>query len=172
MIRVPVIETPRLILRGPRPADLAALTRFFRSPRSHIIGGPKGRVRSALVLLGMAAHWLRRGYGYWQIVVRATGARAGAVGLARFPGADEPELGAFLYDGHEGQGIALEAARAARAHAARAFGIDRVASFVNPANARAVAFMGRLGATFEREGRVAGHACHIYRHPQVGGSPA
>ena len=38
---IPTIETERLILRAPHLDDLPAMTAFFATERSHMVGGPK-----------------------------------------------------------------------------------------------------------------------------------
>ena len=90
----------------------------------------------------------------------------GACGFLNHEGWDEPELGWNLHDGFEGQGLAQEAAEAARAYGAVHFGLDAVISYIDPDNTRSVTLARRLGAAFERNGNVMGEACHVYRHPK------
>nr|WP_235915963.1 GNAT family N-acetyltransferase [Thalassovita mangrovi] len=58
-------------------------------------------------------------------------------------------------------------ALAARDYGARHFGLTAPISYIVPDNARSKALAERLGARFEREGAVMGHACHVYRHPKA-----
>ena len=108
----------------------------------------------------------------WMIEDRATGAPAGRVGVINNDGWDEPELGWHLFEGFEGQGVAYEAALAARAYAAEHQGLDALISYVDPANHRSAALARRLGAKIERDGTVNGHACKVWRHPSVMGEAA
>ncbi|MFT5001070.1 MAG: RimJ/RimL family protein N-acetyltransferase, partial [Planctomycetota bacterium] len=96
------------------------------------------------------------------------GLSAGYVGLVNYEGWDEPELGWNMFEGFEGKGYAYEAAIAARDYAAQHFDLDGVISYIDPQNTRSLALAARLGATFEREGPLMGHVCHIYRHPKMG----
>ncbi len=166
-LNIPTVETERLILRNYRESDLDAVAAFNQTERSHWIGGPKNRHECWRVIIGIIGHWALRGYGLWMIEEKATGKQAGAAGIIHHEGWDEPELGWHLYDGFEGKGIAYEAALAARTYAAQNFGITAPISHIDPKNTRSVALAKRLGATFECEGEVIGHPCHIYRHPMT-----
>lgn len=164
-MQIPTITTPRLTLRGPRESDVEAIAAFGASDRAKWVGGPYTRQQSWGALLATLGHWALRGYGMWMVEHRETGVPAGRVGVIFNDGWDEPELGWHIYDGFEGKGLAFEAALAARQHAAENFGLDRLISYVAPANTRSVALAERLGATYERDGAVAGHPCRVYRHP-------
>ncbi|WP_370301080.1 GNAT family N-acetyltransferase [Pseudooceanicola sp.] len=164
---VPVIETERLILRGPEELDFDAFAAFSASERAKWIGGPFPRDRAWGGFLNTFGHWALRGYGMWMLEHRASGATAGRVGMIFNDGWDEPELGWHVFDGFEGQGLAYEAALAARAYAARHQGLDAVISYIVPDNTRLAALAARLGAVIERDGTVMGHACKVWRHPRV-----
>lgn len=165
---IPVIETDRLILRGPREADFEVFAAFGASERSRFVGGPVPRIRSWGGFLATFGHWALRGYGMWMLQERASGKTAGRIGMIYNDGWDEPELGWHIYDGFEGQGLAYEGALATRTYAARHQGLDGVISYIDPENTRSIALAKRLGATHERDGELLGHACHIYRHPKTG----
>ena len=169
-LSIPVIETERLILRGPRESDFEAFATCSASDRALFVGGPYTRQRSWVSFLAQYGHWALRGYGMWMLEDRATGGIAGRVGIIRNDGWDEPELGWHIYDGFEGKGLAYEAAHAARAHAANHLGLDRVISYIVPDNTRSAALAQRLGATIERDGEVSGHPCHVWRHPSAKGA--
>ena len=167
-LAVPVIETARLVLREPREADLDAVAAFMASDRARFVGGPVGRFDAWRGLLGSVGHWALRGYGYWTVEERGTGAIVGRTGVVHhavdWP---EPELGWHVYDGFEGRGYAFEAAEAARAATAERFGIDRVISLIDPGNARSQALARRLGAAPEGEITFMGEATQVWRHPAV-----
>nr|WP_142662847.1 GNAT family N-acetyltransferase [Paracoccus laeviglucosivorans] len=162
---VPVIETDRLILRAPRLGDLEAMVDFYASDRAHFVGGPCSRFDAWNRLTSSIGHWVVRGYGMWMIEVKATRQPAGRVGILNHDGWPEPELGWHVFNGFEGQGIAHEAALAARKAARELFRLHPVISLIVPENTRSRALAERLGAKVEREGEVLGHACLVYRHP-------
>lgn len=164
---IPVIETERLVLRGPEMDDLPALTAYFATERSRFTGGPATATDAARTLFRMAGHWHFRGYGLWMIEDRETGSTAGWTGILNNVGWPEPELGWTVFEGFEGRGLAGEAARAARRHAADHFGIETPISLIDPRNHRSAALAERLGARIERSEEVLGTLCDVWRHPRV-----
>ncbi len=166
-LSIPVIETERLILRGPQERDFEAFAAFAASERSHFVGGPYPRFRSWGAFLATFGHWALRGFGMWMLERRASGATAGRIGMIYNDGWSEPELGWHIYEGHEGQGLAYEGALAARAYAARHQGLDRVISHIDPANTRSRALARKLGARFERDGILIEWPMQIWRHPSA-----
>jgi len=165
-LNIPVIETERLVLRGPRESDFEAHAAFMSSDRSQFVGGPQDRWNSWKGLLGQYGHWALRGYGFWTISDHATEVPLGKCGFIYNDGWSEPELGWHIYASAEGKSIAFEAVSAARAHGVT-MGLDGVISYIDPANTRSLRLAERLGARFERKGEVIGHPCHIYRHPKT-----
>lgn len=165
-VNIPEIETGRLILRATRESDLDAVAAMMAGPRSRFIGGPMDRAQSWRAIAAGLGHWLLRGFGFWTIEHRASGQAAGACGFIHREGWEEPELGWHVYDGFEGQGIAYEAAMAARSHGARHFGLDGVISYIAAANSRSQALAHRLGAWRERNGQLLGQPVEVWRHPR------
>ena len=167
---IPVITTERLILRGPEPRDFDPLCTFNAdADRMRFLGGPVTDPdtvwRGFLTGIG---HWMWRGYGMWTLEARDGGATLGRVGVINHLQWDEPEIGWHVFADHEGKGYAQEAALAARAHAARHFGLDRLISYIDPANGRSRALAERLGAVVERERHdFFGTTVLVYRHPSV-----
>lgn len=163
---IPVVETERLRLRAPHASDLPALTAFYATERSHMVGGPRDADGSFTSLASRIGHWAYHGYGLWHIDSRETGDFLGWAGILNPPSWDEPELGWTVFADAEGKGYASEAARAARSYVARAFGLDGVISYIRADNTRSAALATRLGATIERAGEVMGTPCNIWRHPK------
>ena len=169
-VDVPVIETDRLILRGPRLEDLDPLCGFYAEERSKFVGGPLDRGEVWRLLLRSAGHWQLRGYGVWHVTLRDSGALIGHAGILHHIEWPEPELGYGIFAPHEGKGLAHEAAEAARDAAARLFGLTRLISLVDPLNDRSRALALRLGAHQEGEEEIFGQTLHVYRHPEQGGT--
>lgn len=169
---IPVIETPRLILRAPQEGDFDTAAAFAASDRACFVGEPMSRFDAWRGFIGSIGHWALRGFGMWAVEDRASGKLAGRVGIIHHDGWPEPELGWHIYDGFEGQGLAFEAAKAARLHAARYLGLDRVVSNIDAANTRSLALAQRLGATFERDAMLIEWPVQIWRHPAVAGGAA
>ncbi|MEP5729027.1 MAG: GNAT family N-acetyltransferase [Sulfitobacter sp.] len=164
--QIPVLDTQRLTLRAPKTSDLATLSAFFQTERSHSVGGPVDATGAFTKLAARIGHWALKGHGLWHIDDRQNGDFLGWVGVINPPGWDEPELGWTVFAHAEGKGYAFEAARAARAFAAQELKLDRLISYISPDNHRSCALAVRLGASFEREGSLLGIPCNIYRHPK------
>jgi RimJ/RimL family protein N-acetyltransferase len=163
--QIPVLDTPRLTLRAPKMADLATLTAFYATTRSHMVGGPHDATGAFNKIAARIGHWALRGYGLWHVDARDNGDFLGWVGVMNPTGWHEPELGWTLFAHAEGKGFAYEAASAARAFAARHLKLDRPISYIRADNDRSLALAKRLGASFETEGTVMNTPCQIWRHP-------
>ncbi len=159
------ISTDRLILRTPCEGDFAAVAAFMRSPRAAFVGGPIeddfALWRSFLSGLG---HWALRGYGMFMVDREAT--PVGRVGILYHRMWQEPELGWHVFDGHEGQGYATEAAIAARRWAAESHGLGPLISYIDTRNTRSAAVARRLGAVHERDDTLLGGPVQVWRHPE------
>ena len=143
---IPTLTTPRLILRPPVIADYPAYAGFLATPRSIHMGGPF----TGWAAWGMFCHdvacWHLFGHGALMIDRRDTGQCIGQVGINHGPLFPEKELGWFLYEGHEGQGYATEAAAAMRDWAFSAGRLPTLVSYVDEANHASAAVAERLGA--------------------------
>ena len=168
-IDIPVLETNRLVLRGPQPDDFAAFAAYYASDRSVGTGGPLPRAAAWRNFSMALGHWFMRGYGMWTVIDRQSGEQAGRVGLWNPEGWIEAELGWWLYDGFEGRGIAYEAAVTVRNHAYQTLGWGPLISVIAPENDRSIRLAERLGATLERDDWVtpSGVRTVIYRHPAL-----
>jgi RimJ/RimL family protein N-acetyltransferase len=141
----PVLVTERLTLRMPRFEDFAHRLAFYASERAVWEGGPFTREEAWRLFASEVGHWPLLGFGPFSIDLTATGAYLGEVGIYQPPNFPEPELGWFLVDGAEGQGIASEGARAVMAWARESFGWDHIDNYIEPGNARSIALGLRLG---------------------------
>jgi RimJ/RimL family protein N-acetyltransferase len=158
VFEIPELETERLILRAPALKDFEADVEFYASERASGVGGPQEPDLVWRNLASRIGHWALRGYGYWAVDEKASGAYCGRVGLWFPDGWPEPEIGWTLMARAEGRGIAHEAALRARAYAYDVLGWTTAISLIAPDNERSKALARRLGATFES----------IYQHPRYG----
>jgi RimJ/RimL family protein N-acetyltransferase len=118
---VPVIETERLRLRGPRPEDFGDCAAMWADPEvTRYIGGkPLSEEETWGRMLRGVGHWAWRGFGYWVMEEKATGNFAGEMGFSDWKREMEPslrgvpELGWVLARRVHGKGYATESARAA-----------------------------------------------------------
>ena len=165
----PVLETDRLLLRGPETRDFEPLIAFLTDRHRAAGFGAHDTRHDAWRWVALSiGHWHIHGYGYFTIQDKATGQPAGITGVWNPDGWPEPELGWVVFDGFEGRGIAYEAAARARewAYAPEGLGFTTLTSNIVPGNTRSVALAERLGAWFEREyTNVSMGRDMLYRHP-------
>ncbi len=164
----PVLETERLILRGPQAADWPHWRAFAETERSRFIGGPFD-LRAAWRTFGhVIGHWVLRGYGSFVITTKGSDVPFGMTGPWHPADWPEPEIGWTLWsEAHEGKGLAFEAAAAARDFAYRVLGWRTAVSYIDHGNDRSVALAERLGARLDPDApQPSGdRPCQVYRHP-------
>ena len=166
MTGAPILETERLVLRGPAPRDLDAFTAFMTSDRSRFVGGPVEPGRAWRGFAAQIGQWALRGYGHWIVTRRGDDRALGFVGCWHPGDWPEREIGWSMFEGAEGRGYAAEAARAARACAYRRFGWTTAVSYVDPENARSRRLAERLGcAPDPNAAQPPGGGAIVYRHP-------
>jgi len=164
---VPVLDTDRLRLRGPRIDEFDAYRAIYRSDRWPNEGG-----RDLDIWLDynqMIASWMLRGIGLFAVEARTDGALLGFAVIDHEWGDPEVEIGWMLCAGAEGRGIATEAGQAILAFA-RAQGRETVVSYVDAGHDRSAAVAARLGGVRDPAAEAAlGHAAQVYRHNLEGG---
>jgi len=163
----PVLDTPRLVLRGPQARDADAVIAFLLDQtRAAGFGAAPDRGAAWRWFALNVGHWHIHGYGYFTMEDRATGRPAGLTGIWNPEGWPEPELGWVAFDGFEGKGLAFEAATRARRYAYDDLGLTTLTSNIVPGNTRSIALAERLGCWFEREyDNIEMGRGFLYRHP-------
>ena len=157
-------ETPRLRLRQFRESDLDAYATMLADPevtRYLGDGRPLDRPNAWRSMAVMLGHWQLRGYGFWALEEKSTGALIGRGGLWFPEGWPLLEVGWALARTAWGHGYATELGHAAL-DIAFAQGATRVCSVILPDNERSIRVAVRLGETFERTVHVAGLDCSLY----------
>ena len=149
LIGLPVIETDRLVLRGPQASDWPMFRDFTMSNRATFVGGPKNEAETAQKFAGFFGHWVMRGFGRLIAVDRTTGSPVGHFGPMQWIDNAEIELTWSLWTADaEGKGFATEAAKAMKAWVFPALSIKTARAEVhqnNPASSRiALALGGKL----------------------------
>ena len=169
---VPIIDTPRLQLRGHEVADLDACAAMWADPEivRYIGNRPSSREETWARLLRYRGHWELLGFGFWAVVERATGTFVGELGLADFRrevaswdprpassaaegwcGSIAPPLGAeagwVIARAAHGQGYATEGLRAALAWGAAHVAAREVSAVIEPDNAASLRVAHKCGFT-------------------------
>ena len=161
---IPTLTSERLILRAPVAADFPAFASLLASPRADYMGGPFGERAAWGLFCHNVACWELFGHGGLMIDLKTTGKCAGSVGINHGPLFPEKELGWQLYKGQEGKGYATEAAAALLRYAVRELRLDRLVSYVHPANPQSAAVAERLGATLDPDAPRPNPVDFVYRH--------
>lgn len=148
---MPELRTDRLLLRRWRESDLEPWAEMNADPEvRRYLGEPLTREQSDAVVAGMRAAFDARGFGWWALEVRETGAFVGRVGLdvigedMPFPGVD---IGWRLTRSAWGHGYATEAAVACLAFGFETLGLPEVLASTTVDNVRSQAVMRRIGMT-------------------------
>jgi RimJ/RimL family protein N-acetyltransferase len=149
MTAVPTLQTQRLTLRPMVAADFPAYAAMMASPRTAFMGGPFGTQPAWFAFCHDIASWTLFGHGGLMIDRRDTGETVGQVGINAGPLFPETELGWLIYQGHERQGFATEAASALRDWAFAALPYDSLVSYTHPENHGSQAVARRMGALLD-----------------------
>jgi RimJ/RimL family protein N-acetyltransferase len=146
----PVLVTGRLRLRMPTMDDIPASFRFWSSDRSILMGGPWTMETLVAETEGLLAQWQKHGFSLFTVTRHGSDAGIGGIGPF-FPDTHpEPELGWSLWDTEsEGQGLAHEAAAAARDWFFATSGYKTAVSHTDPDNRRSHRLCARLGASVD-----------------------
>ena len=156
----PVIETPRLRLRGHGLGDFEASQAMWADPEvvRHIGGKPFSAEEVWARLLRYVGHWAVLGFGFWALEEKETGRFLGEVGFADHKRALEtslkglPEIGWALMPWGHGRGYGREAVMAALAWGDRHLASPRTMCMIRPANHASIRLAEKCGyQEFERK---------------------
>jgi len=143
------VETERLILRPIDPErDLDGWARAMadedvvRYLGTKPMSLPQSWRNMAMVL----GHWTIRGYGFFSVEERSTGAWVGRVGPWYPDGWPAPEVGWMLAPEFQRRGYATEAARASIQFAFAELGWKQVIHVILPGNAASIAVAEKVGS--------------------------
>jgi RimJ/RimL family protein N-acetyltransferase len=167
---IPVLETPRLRLRGHRPDDFAACAAMWADPVvvRYFGGKPFSPEEVWSRLLRYAGHWAWLGYGYWAVEEKSTNSFIGEVGFADYkrevvPSLDGmPEIGWVFTSAAHGQGFATEAVAAALAWGGAQFGSAKTVCLINPENVASIRVATKSGYQEWRRSSYKGAPAILY----------
>ena len=168
LVDIPVLETERLILRGPEARDFEQIKPFVMSDRARFVGGgedaDEGRAWRILAII--TGHWHLRGYGTFVAESKTTGQAIGSLGPWHPGHWPERELGWTIWNPEaEGTGLAFEAMICARRHAYQDLGWETAVSYIAPDNTRSQTLAKRLGCTLDETADRPGPDDLVFRHP-------
>ena len=167
----PIIETPRLRLRGFEPRDLDAQAAAMSDPAvvRHLGGTPFSREQTWRKLLASPGLWVLLGYGYWVAERREDGLYRGQVGFADFkrdmvPGIEGlPEMGWIFVPQAQGQGYAAEAVLAALTWANETLNAAEIVAIIDPANQPSIRLAEKAGFDRREDALYKGEPILLFR---------
>jgi len=152
---VPLIETPRLILRPPVAEDLDGFASLMADPASaRFIGGAQPRSTTWRSLCVMAGAWALHGFAMFSVLEKSTGAWVGRVGPWQPDGWPGTEVGWGLLPAYWGRGYATEAAAATIDWAFDQLGWTEVIHCIAPENTASQQVALRLGSHLRGPGQL------------------
>jgi RimJ/RimL family protein N-acetyltransferase len=164
---IPVLETRRLVLRGPEPHDYPDFKATFASYRSRFMGGPLNAYETWMLYAAEIGHWEIRGFGMWMIHLRETGETVGMAGgwfPAKWP---EREIAWIIWPDQAGKGYALEATDRVRRHFYHDLGWESAVSYIDPKNLDSIRLAERLGCKKDAAAPSIDGSDAVYRHPSL-----
>ncbi len=158
------LETDRLLMREFRESDLDAYAELCADEEvmRYVSGRAFRRDEAWRQMALFLGHYRLRGYSFWAVDEKASGAFVGRVGCWRPEGWPGLEVGWALARGYWGRGYATEAARASLDYAFTRLGESHVVSLIHPDNARSIRVAERIGERREGETEVMGIRVLIY----------
>jgi RimJ/RimL family protein N-acetyltransferase len=169
---IPTLTTDRLRLRAFQASDLDPYAAMQANPevmRHMVMGRTSTRVEVWRTMATSLGQWALRGYGMWACAKINGGAFVGSVGIFQPLDWPEPEIAYSVDQPFWRQGLATEAATAARDWFFGHFPLARVASFIRPDNHASKRVAERLGAVCERTFELRGSAYEHWVHYRAEG---
>jgi RimJ/RimL family protein N-acetyltransferase len=173
-----ILETERLILRPVDPdRDFEPWAKAMADENTvrYLGTKPMNRAESWRSMAMAIGHWAIRGYGFFSLEHRETGAWVGRVGPWYPEGWPAPEVGWTISPDHLGRGYATEAALASLRYAFDTLGWKQVIHVIMEGNEASMAVARKIGSTLVREQQgvpgVTDQKVFIYGQT-AGGGPA
>jgi RimJ/RimL family protein N-acetyltransferase len=150
----PTLHTDRLLLRPFRLEDFDTVAAYWADEavaRWTRGGQPIGRSEAWQRFIQHPGHWVLKGYGFWAVEEKATGAMLGETGFIDMqrdydPAVNGiPEIGWIIAPAAQGKGYATEAAKACVAWGKQHFGPIRVLAAVNVENLASIRVAEKCG---------------------------
>jgi len=149
-----ILETARSQLRTVEVEDAAFYLELVNTPGFIANIGDRGlrtleAAREAIVA-GPVAMQAALGHAIWLVELKDSGTPIGMCGLIKRDTLDGVDLGYAFLPAYQGQGHAVEAARAVVEYAREVLGFERLMAIITPGNAASYALADKVGLKFSR----------------------
>jgi len=147
------LETPRLLLREMRPADVESLHWLFADPLLMRFWPLFTRSETEEWVEANRRRYAQDGFGLWAVTLKGSDEAIGDCGMVRHEvdGAMETGIGWRRLRQHWGQGFAMEAARASRDYAFAQLEVERLVAAIHPENYASRRVAEKLGMRLQKE---------------------
>lgn len=158
------LESPRLLLRQWRDADLPELAAMCADPQvMRYFPATLSHEESAALIGRLRQHFALHGFGFWALECKDNGELVGLTGLLQVgfaaPFTPAVEIGWRLARQYWGRGYASEAATAALAAGFRQMGLEQIVSFTAASNLPSQKVMHAIGMQHDPAGD--------FQHPKL-----
>lgn len=155
MRELPILYTPRLILRAPCLDDLDALALAMQDEETcRYIGGCQPRAMVWRALMSLIGAWHATGVSMFSVLRRDSGEWIGRIGPWQPEAWPGPEVGWTLVRSSWGQGYAQEAAQACMDYVVDVLGWQQIIHTIDPGNIPSQKLAQRLGSRCLGPGRL------------------
>ena len=149
-----ILQTERLVLQQLSTGDAEFLIELLNDPAFIQNIGDRG-VRTvedahAYVQNGPAASYAKNGFGLNLVVLKETGEPIGICGLIKRDVLEDVDIGYAFLPRHWSKGYAVESTLAVKEYARDGIGLKRLAAVVDPANARSIRVLEKIGFVYEK----------------------
>jgi RimJ/RimL family protein N-acetyltransferase len=151
---MPILETPRLILRPFREQDVNLVAKLMENPDFMRFSLGTYTREQTTAFLEKILDWERRGLpSQFAVIFRENGELIGYCGFFHqdVDGRNEIEIGYRLHSDYWNRGIATEAAKKVRDHGFGELKLPRVISLIHPDNVASRRVAEKIGMLFERQ---------------------
>ena len=164
---IPILETPRLILRGMKVSDAADMYAYASRPAvsEYLLWTPHENIGHTRDYLTYVSQRYRTGDFFdWAIVDRESGHMIGTCGFTSFRfESDVGEIGYVLNPDWQGRGLGTEAVRRIMRFGCEELQLHRIEARFMEGNVRSLRMMERVGMRFEGYARESMKVKGVFR---------
>lgn len=163
---LPVLQTPRLLLRPLSPEDAWFILELVSDP-SFIKNIGDRHVRSsvdarAYIRAGAMRTYARQGVGTHAVVLKDGGTPIGVCGLLKREVFEDHDVGFAFLPHSWSKGYAFESAAAVLEHGRETLGLSRILAFTSLDNTASMRLLEKLGFRFEKIVRFEGEPVRLF----------
>ncbi len=150
-LEMPTLETERLLLREFRLSDFDVFADLMADPifRRYLgKGDPLNRENAWRTYCSIIGHWVLRGFGFWALEDKATGAYVGHVGIHYPEDWPDVEIGWGIHPDYQQSGYGFEAAQRVMQYGFETLELDYLISLIAEGNEASANLALKLGEKY------------------------